>query len=230
MPIIEANAVAIGVIKMSPDTKDEAFLKETDALHNLRALEEIEKNPKVSQRELSNHLGVALGITNALLKTLVRKGQIKVRGENNRSLTYHVTHAGVLAKSRLAMRWTLNTIEFYRSARRDVAEKMAAIAADGVKTVVLYGLGEMTEIALIVASEVGLEVKGFVDGADISRGPLLGLPVGDESLIDEIKPDAVIVCAETDQSVLGDFTEESGAKPKVYYLVRYLEEKSGSQS
>lgn len=201
------------------DTKDEAFLKETDALHNLRALEEIEKNPKVSQRELSSHLGVALGITNALLKTLVRKGQIKVRGENNRSLSYHLTHAGVLAKSKLAMRWTLNTIDFYRQARREIADQLALIADDGVKTVVLYGMGEMTEIALIVASEVGLEVKGFVDGTGASRGPLLGLPVGNESLIDEMQPDAVVVCAESNGACPEGLDKYADDGIKVYYLV-----------
>ena len=99
---------------------------------DLRALEEIDKNPKISQRELSNHLGVAVGITNVLLKKLAHKGLIKIRGNNNRTLTYHLTHAGVLAKSRLAMRWTLNTIEFYRQARRSIVERLADLAAKGV--------------------------------------------------------------------------------------------------
>jgi DNA-binding MarR family transcriptional regulator len=67
--------------------KEDVFLKETEVFHSLRTLEEIEKNPNISQRELSKRLGVALGITNALLKTLARKGLIKIRGESNRTLT-----------------------------------------------------------------------------------------------------------------------------------------------
>ena len=186
-------------------------------MHNLRALEEIEKNPKISQRELSSHLGVALGITNALLKTLVHKGLIKIRGENNRSLTYHLTHAGILQKSALAMRWTLNTVDFYRQARRDVAAKMAAIAADGVKTAVFYGLNDLAEIAVIVASEAGIQVKGFIDGRLGEPTAFLGLPVGDESLIDAVKPDAVIICLEDDE--LSARLSEWNSGLKIYSLV-----------
>ena len=141
------------------DDNGEVFLKETEALHNLRALEEIEKNPQISQRELSTRLGVALGITNSLLKTLVRKGLIKIRGNNNRTITYHLTHAGVLAKSGLAMRWALNTIDFYRQARRATGAKMAALAQADVKSVVLCGRGELLEIALVVSKRYGLQLR-----------------------------------------------------------------------
>ncbi len=185
--------------------KDEVFLKEAEALHSLRALEEIEKNPKISQRELSSHLGVALGITNALLKTLVRKGLIKIRGENNRSLTYHLTHAGVLAKGRLAMQWTLNTIDFYRQARLSVAGKLAVLAEQGAKSVVLYGSGELVEIAAIVAPEAGLEIVGITNNqtADGS-GMILGYPLLRLDQLAELQPDVIVVCSETDGAITGE--------------------------
>ncbi len=199
-------------------TKEDPFLKETEAWHNLKALEEIEKNPQISQRELSSRLGVALGITNSLLKVLARKGLLKIRGENNRSLTYHLTHAGVLAKSALAVRWTLNTVDFYRQARYDVAQKMTAIAAAGHKTVVLYGVGELAEIAVIVAGEAGLEVKGLIDADDTGRESFLGLPIGGENLIGELGPDAVIICDEWEAALLGRLNKIIDSE-KVYYLM-----------
>lgn len=204
---------------MKTGEDNDIFLKETEAFHNMRVLEEIEKNPNVSQRELSNQLGVALGITNSLLKVLVRKGLVKIRGENNRSLTYHLTHAGVLAKSKLAMRWTLNTVDFYRHARRDVAQKMAALAADGVKTVILYGINEFAEIAVIVAHESGLEVKGFVAGSDSERTTVIGLPVIVDDLVQDMRPDAIILCVEPNQALAGKLKiyEDSGIK--LYRLV-----------
>ncbi|MDP1808984.1 MAG: winged helix-turn-helix transcriptional regulator [Actinomycetota bacterium] len=198
---------------------ENAFLKETEALHNLRVLEEIEKNPKISQRELSSHLGVALGITNALLKTLVHKGLIKIRGENNRSLTYHLTHAGILQKSALAMRWTLNTVDFYRQARRDVAERMEAIADEGIRSIVLYGISEFTEIAVIVSYEVSLEVKGLIDGNGSGRKSILGLPIGSDDLIDKIKPDALVVCVAPDAAIFEKLAVYKDSGIKVYRLV-----------
>jgi DNA-binding Lrp family transcriptional regulator len=183
--------------------KDEAFLKETDALRNLRAMEEIEKNPQISQRELAGQLGVALGITNALLKALVRKGLIKIRGANNRSLTYHLTHAGVLAKGQLAMKWTLNTIDFYRQARTEVVDKLTALSGQGVKTAVLYGVGELTEIALIVAPEAGLEITGIVDGpAGNGNGTILGCPRIDLKKLSDMPCDSVVICVKIDANEL----------------------------
>ncbi|MDI6715843.1 MAG: winged helix-turn-helix transcriptional regulator [Actinomycetota bacterium] len=201
--------------------ENDVFLKETEALHSLRALEEIEKNPKISQRELSNRLGVALGITNSLLKTLVRKGLIKIRGNNNRSLTYHLTHAGVLAKSKLAMQWTLNTIDFYRQARRDVAAKLAELAGQGVKSIALYGLGELTEIAAIVAPEAGLAVIGFVDGqASAGEKTVLGYPVISLEQLDDINPDAVVICLGAgDDTGIEDLSQRLESSTRLYRLI-----------
>ncbi|MCL5291885.1 MAG: winged helix-turn-helix transcriptional regulator [Actinobacteria bacterium] len=200
--------------------EDGVFLKEAEALHNLRALEEIEKNPSISQRELSDRLGIALGITNALLKTLVRKGLIKIRGENNRSLTYHLTHAGVLAKSRLAVKWTLNTIDFYRQARQSVASKLQALAEEDVKSVVLYGLGSLTEIAAIVAPEVRLEVIGIVDGQSKKcSGSLAGYPKMRIEQLSEERTDAVVICANVDDEEVEKLGQHIEATTKLYRLI-----------
>jgi len=205
---------------LKPTHKDEVFLKETKSMLDLKALEEIEKNPKISQRELSNHLGVALGITNSLLKNLVHKGLLKIRGENNRSLTYHLTHAGVLAKSRLAMRWTLNTIDFYRQARLNIADRLKYLVDQGIESVALYGIGELTEITVIVAPEVGLKVIGIIDdkktGAAraILEYPMIGL----EELA-EMQVNAIITCTEVDEThieELGTYIQDSS---RVYRLI-----------
>jgi DNA-binding Lrp family transcriptional regulator len=205
-------------------SQDEVFFKETEVLRNLRALEAIEGNPKISQRELAGRLGAALGITNALLKALARKGLIKIRGANNRSLSYHLTHAGVLAKSHLAMRWTLNTIDFYRQARRDVADKLMGLSAAGVKRVFLYGIGELTEIALIVAPETGLEIAGIVDcrsdnEADGVADTLLGCPLVDLERLTGVEPESVVVCVELEEEEIERLGRYIEAGTRLYSLL-----------
>jgi len=199
---------------------DEAFLKETRSMLDLKALEEIEKNPKISQRELSNRLGVALGITNPLLKTLAHKGLIKIRGTNNRTLTYHLTHAGVLAKSRLAMRWTLNTIEFYRQARHRIADRLGYLAQQGVTSVALYGVGELTEIAVIVAPEVGLKVSHIIGEqiADSTR-KVLDIPIVQLSELDSSAIDALVICVEVEDDRIKELEEHVQPAIEVYQLV-----------
>ena len=47
-------------------------------MRELNLLQELEKNPIISQRELSNKFGIALGLTNACLKRMVRRGWIRI--------------------------------------------------------------------------------------------------------------------------------------------------------
>jgi len=214
------GACSNSIEPLKPMHEDEVFLKETKSMLDLRALEEIEKNPKISQRELSNHLGVALGITNSLLKNLVHKGLVKIRGGNNRSLTYHLTHAGVLVKSRLAMRWTLNTIDFYREARRSVANKLLSLSEQGIKSVVLYGIGELTEIVAIVAPETGLAVIGIIDGqAPEQTRMILGCSAISFEQLDDIKPDAVIICLEADDANVEELRQHLESSTQLYRLI-----------
>lgn len=174
------------------------FLKETEELRSLRALEEIERNPNISQRELASSLGVALGIANACVHALVRKGLIKIRGDNNRSISYHLTKKGIGAKSSLAVEWTKNTVDFYRLARQRVASELAEMAEKGARTVVLLGANEVSEIAALVAGQAGVKVLGIIRTGESYMGDdLLGIPVGGlEDILSAHHPDLVVACVE----------------------------------
>ena len=175
-------------------TKDNSLVKETEAMREMRTLEAIEANPHVSQRELAVDLGVALGIANACVRTLVRKGMIKVRGENNRSVTYHLTKKGTGHKSALAMQWTLNTVDFYREARVRVSVTLTSLGAAGVKRLLLWGVSELTEIAYIAARPVGIAIVGVVgDPESYIKDSLTDVPIGGDELIASTKPDAIAI-------------------------------------
>lgn len=202
--------------------KKNSFLKETETLRDLRALEEIENNPGLSQRELASSLNVALGIANSCIHTLVRKGLVKIRGENNRSITYHLTKKGLIHKGLLAMEWTKNTIDFYRQARQQVALGLAFLAQERIKTIVLYKMSELTEIAVIVAVEAGVEIVGIIASKDTCpKDNFLGVPVGGLELLKGKRPDAVVVCRELNHNELHVLERElknNEIKTKIYNL------------
>lgn len=165
-----------------------------DEFRDLRILEEVERNPSVSQRELAASLGVALSITNACVHALVRKGMIKITGENNRSITYHLTKKGVVHKALLAVEWTRNTVDFYRQARGFVSGELSALTAAGAHRVVIYGSGDLAEITLIAASDFALDVIGVVgDPSERTRERIATLPVSGLDELAAMEPDAVIV-------------------------------------
>lgn len=198
-----------------PDESPE-FLREAEALRDLRVLEEIERNPEVSQRQLANSMGVALGVANACLHALVRKGMIKIRGESNRSISYHLTKKGAGYKGTLALQWTRNTLDFYRVARANLSQRMAKLPALGVERVVLVGVDEQVEIASIVAPETGVQVtaairrEGTYLGESVSGAPVVGL---EDALA--TTPDAVVLLGQiTDAEVASvkDAAEKAGVR------------------
>lgn len=183
-------------------------------LRDLRALEAIERDPRVSQRQLARDMDVALGVANACVHALVRKGLVKIRGSNNRTLTYHLTKRGLVHKTALTAQWTANTIDWYVQARRQVAEQLETIRARGVALVLFYGANEVTELASIVALQIGLRVAGVVAPAREPRWEsVIGTPVQDVGQVTRIAFDAVITCADLTREELAALRTSVGAKP-----------------
>lgn len=169
---------------------------DTDDYRSMRALEEIERNPNVSQRELASNLGVALGIANSLVHALVRKGLVKIRGENNRTISYHLTKRGTSHKAALAMQWTVNTIDFYRQARSTVSTGLGRMADAGYPRVALLGANELAEIAIIVAPESAAEIVCVVrhPGTYVEHDEMLGVPVGDVAAAVALGAQVGVIC------------------------------------
>jgi EPS-associated MarR family transcriptional regulator len=71
----------------------------------LKLLQQLESNKKISQRDLSTAIGVSLGSVNFMLKALKEKGLIKwenfSNNPNKRQYLYSLTHHGVLEKAKL---------------------------------------------------------------------------------------------------------------------------------
>jgi len=58
----------------------------------------IEQNSDATQRELSEHVGVSLGMINILLKRLVKKGLVKIERLQPNSVKYFLTPQGIASK------------------------------------------------------------------------------------------------------------------------------------
>lgn len=129
----------------------------------------IERDPAVTQRSVANELGIALGLANAYLKRCVRKGLIKVGQAPARRYTYYLTPQGFAEKSRLTASYLANSFSFFRRARAQCSEVLAAAAAAGAQRIVLIGKGDLAEITTLVAREHGTEIVGVVAASSDAR-------------------------------------------------------------
>ena len=82
-------------------------MKIKNSQDNLDILRKIQKNPKVSQREMAEELGFSLGKLNYCLKALKEKGLIKIenfkKNPNKINYFYILTPKGIQEKTRLTL-------------------------------------------------------------------------------------------------------------------------------
>jgi EPS-associated MarR family transcriptional regulator len=92
---------------------------------HLKVLRLLEGNPRLSQRELSEKLGVGLGKTNFCIKALVDKGLIKVqsfrKSQNKLAYAYLLTPSGIAEKSALTARFLKRKMAEYEHLHAEIA-------------------------------------------------------------------------------------------------------------
>jgi DNA-binding Lrp family transcriptional regulator len=173
---------------------DNNFLKPTEELRNLQLLEEVAKDSNTSQRKLSNHLGVALGVTNACLKKMVRKGHIKVKGINHKRIAYYLTPEGFSEKTRLTYHFLQYTVNYYINLKKNISSKLDAISMTGIKRLLFYGAGEVMEVAFICLHETELQLLGIVDDSEAKQEKkLFGFSIQKSEVIKDLNPEAILI-------------------------------------
>src|SRR5919108_6370232 len=111
-----------------------------DQERNLEILSAIDETDTLTQRALAKRLGVALGLTNLLLKRLATKGYIKIaefpkKPAARKRLQYLLTPTGIAEKSRLTYEHMSYSLGLYRRARQTLRDSLSHLPAQGVKRV-----------------------------------------------------------------------------------------------
>ncbi len=143
--------------------------------YNRQILQAIASGGPVTQRSLSGNLGVALGLTNLLIRRLAGKGYIKISGMGTRHVRYLMTPEGWEALGRATRLSFENTVHLYTQTREQITASLAtvsercAVDASGEKRVVFYGVGDVAEIAYVSLQRTDLRLLGVVDDRRTGR-------------------------------------------------------------
>lgn len=178
------------------------IFKPSDEMRDLRLLEELAKNPIVSQRELSHKFGIALGVTNACLRRMARKGWIRIRDLNRRRIGYYLTPKGLVEKARLTLHLISFRVQHYVELKRIVGKRFLEMQHDGMKRIVFYGVSDEMEVAYITLQGVALKLVGIVeDDEKVVPEIIFGFEIEPVSRVRELKPDCILITslAENDQ-------------------------------
>lgn len=142
----------------------------------LNLLGEMEEDASVSQRSIAKKLGVAVGLTNSLIKRCIRKGLIKVSDAPARRYAYYLTPKGFQEKARLTATYLSVSLDFFRTARSQYGDIADECLTRGWTHVAIYGATELTEIATLAGNEIGLKFAAIIDPKRNTR-EFCGVPV-----------------------------------------------------
>lgn len=129
----------------------------------LKLINEIEKRKSISQRIISKELGVALGLANALIKSFIKKGFLKLSQAPIKRYAYYLTPKGLTEKSRLTAQYLKNSLEFFKTSRNEFEQEFLKIKELGYSNLILVGIGELAEIAIMASHSINLQIDAILD-------------------------------------------------------------------
>lgn len=147
-------------------------------------LRQLRAGRPTSQRALARDAGIALGLTNALLRLMLEDGWVEVVRAGHR-LRYVITRAGLEHEARISRSYFRNALRCYEETRDLVRRGLCRLSrtwppgtgSEGehcTKRVVFFGGGSVAELCYLKLHETDLHLVGVVDR---DEGTLLHLPV-----------------------------------------------------
>jgi len=137
---------------------------------SLKILDELSRESLVTQRTLSSNLNIALGLVNAYIKRLAKKGYIKInKGPMNR-VKYALTRKGFTHRVGLTYHYMQSSIDYFKDARQRIDNLYGQMIKNGVQTVLIWGDGEIAELSYISLRGLPLALVGVVDGKKEEKG------------------------------------------------------------
>lgn len=160
----------------SPMTVSASVSAGKESQLTLGLLQAIEEKDDISQRHLAQQMGVALGLANSYLKRCVKKGWIKMTTAPANRYLYYVTPNGFAEKARLTASFLTTSLALFKQSGDEYSELFEACSAAAEQRVILVGLSDLTEIALMRSLQSEVKVIGIYQ-PNSTRDEFFGVPV-----------------------------------------------------
>lgn len=122
-----------------------------------RIITEISNNHQPNQRIIAQKTGFSLGLTNLLIKNLIKKGYIKASQLDKRKVQYILTPTGFTEKFKKSYKYTLQTIKSFKIIQDKIRELILYEYNKGNKQFIIQGDCELAAITEVVFHSMHLE-------------------------------------------------------------------------
>jgi hypothetical protein len=171
-------------------------------LRELELLSEVEKDPQVTQRQLSGRVSIALGLTNIMLRNLAQKGYLRATQSGWKRWCYSLTPEGFSHKIRLTAAYIHRVLDHYQRVRQTLREQLEPLALNVESRIAIYGTGEFAELVYLGIREIGIEEIDVFGTNESHDTKFLGLPVQDVVLLKPDQYDRILIGSLADSGAL----------------------------
>ena len=135
-----------------------------DPAREIHLLDQIERDPDVTQASLATQLGVAVGTVNWHLKRLIAKGYVKIKRAERRKLRYIITPEGIALRARLTVDYVEQSLLLYRRMRARVRKLLVEAKQAGCSQIWLdagekNNGADIVDICRLTCLEQGIRVE-----------------------------------------------------------------------
>lgn len=129
--------------------------------HEYNLLNEIANDSMVTQANLSDRLGIAVGSVNWYIKRLIKRGWVKVSHLDRTRLKYDLTSEGMKVFTQRALSYAKDSLKVYTQFREKARALALELKQQDVKKVYLNGNDEMMDILRLSCIEAGIQISAL---------------------------------------------------------------------
>jgi len=140
-------------------------------------------------------VGIALGLTNVLLRNLVKKGYVRANRTSWKKWLYTLTPDGFSYKLRLTVAYINRVLDHYRRVRQNLRESLELLTLNDESRVAIYGVGEFAELVYLGLKEFGIEEIDVFALERKADSKFLGMPIRDVEILRNESFDRIVVAS-----------------------------------
>jgi len=185
---------------------DNFYFKPTIFLKEYLILDLIEKNPHITQREISKSIGSSVSMVNFYIDEFENKGLINKNYLSTKTVEYIITNKGLERRKVLNMGYLNATQVLYNSAKLNIEQFLKQVEEKGFLNVLFYGAGEVCEIMLNTiksSRNININVVAIIDD-DVEKigNKLVDTPIVSIDDLYKIKHEGILISSFTNNEII----------------------------
>jgi len=163
-------------------------------LNQMNILKELAADPHLTQAELAERCSLSVAMVNNYLKELCRAGLMEYHRRSIKSVTYHLTTAGMERLESLQRELTAGMVDMFVTSKEWILSRIVSQAHGSLKRVLLFGSGHLAQLVFHSLEAAQVNIIGVCDDEMEKVGmTFCGHQVLNPSQVRFLSPDAVVV-------------------------------------